>query len=86
MYEDDIFVEEMVVRRKTVWNLLLTAAAIISATAAASHLCFYGSESTLACSAAQIDNVRYAQTSIPMLMVPFLLSAVCFLGAGFLFG
>ena len=67
-------------------NLLLTAAAIISATAAASHLCFYGSESTLACSAAQIDNVRYAQTSIPMLMVPFLLSAVCFLGAGFLFG
>ena len=67
-------------------NLLLTAAAIISATAAASHLCFYGSESTLACSAARIDNVRYAQTSVPMLMVPFLLSALCFLGAGFLFG
>lgn len=67
-------------------NLLLTAAAIISATAAASHICFYGSESTLACSAAQIDNVRYAQTAIPMLMVPFVLSALCFLGAGFLFG
>ena len=29
MYEDDIFVEEMVVRRKTVWNLLLTAAMIL---------------------------------------------------------
>jgi len=67
-------------------NLLLTAAAIISATAAASHICFYGSESTLACSAAQIENVRYAQTAIPMLMVPFLLSALFFLGAGFLFG
>ncbi len=66
-------------------NLLLTAAAIISATAAASHICFYGSESTLACSAAQIDNVRYAQTAIPMLMVPFILSTLFFLGAGFLF-
>ena len=63
-------------------NLLLTAAAIISATAAASHICFYGSESTLACSAAQIDNVRYAQTAIPMLMVPFILSALFFLAAG----
>jgi Na+/H+ antiporter NhaC len=67
-------------------NLLLTAAAIISATAAASHICFYGSESTLACSAAQIDNVRYAQTAIPLLMVPFILSALFFLVAGFLFG
>ena len=67
-------------------NLLLTAAAIISATAAASHICFYGSESTLACSATQIDNVRYAQTAIPMLMVPLILSTLFFLGAGFLFG
>ena len=65
-------------------NLLLTAAAIISATAAASHICFYGSEATLACSAARIENVRYAQTAIPMLMVPFILSALLFLGAGFL--
>ena len=59
-------------------NLLLTAAA--------SHICFYGSESTLACSAAQIENVRYAQTAVPMLMVPFVLSALCFLGAGILLG
>ncbi len=67
-------------------NLLLTAAAIISATAAASHLCFYGSESTLACSAARIENVRYAQTAVPLLMIPFVLSALCFLGAGILLG
>ncbi len=67
-------------------NLLLTAAAIISATAAASHLCFYGSESTLACSPARIENVRYAQTAVPLLMIPFVLSALCFLGAGILLG
>lgn len=65
-------------------DLLLTSAAIISATAAGSHICFYGSEATLACSAAGIENVRYAQTAIPMLLVPFVLSALCFLGAGFL--
>ncbi len=65
-------------------NLLLTAGAIISATAAASHLCFFGSEATLACSATQIENVRYAQTAVPLLMVPVLLSALLYLGAGFL--
>ncbi len=31
MYEDDIFVEEMVVRRKTVWNLLLSVLVVIVA-------------------------------------------------------
>lgn len=67
-------------------NILLTAGAIISATAAASHLCFFGSEATLACSATQIENVRYAQTAVPMLMVPVALSALLYLGAGFLIG
>lgn len=64
-------------------NILLTAAAIISATAAASHICFFGSEATLTCSACQIENVRYAQTVIPMVMVPVILSAVLYLAAGF---
>lgn len=67
-------------------NILLTAGAIISATAAASHLCFFGSEATLTCSATQIENVRYAQTAVPMLMVPVVLSALLYLGAGFLIG
>lgn len=67
-------------------NILLTAGAIISATAAASHLCFFGSEATLTCSATKIENVRYAQTAIPMLMVPVVLSALLYLGAGFLIG
>lgn len=67
-------------------NLLLTAGAIMSATVASSNACFYGSEATLACSAAQIDNVRYAQTAIPLVMVPFVLSAICYLIAGLLIG
>lgn len=67
-------------------NILLTAGAIISATAAGSHICFFGSEATLTCSAAQIDNVSYAKHCIPMLMVPFALSAVLYLGAGLMLG
>lgn len=67
-------------------NLLLTAGAIISATAAGSHICFFGSEATLTCSATQINNVTYAKTVIPMLAVPFLLSAAMYVGAGLLLG
>ena len=67
-------------------NVLLTAGAIISATAAASHICFFGSEATLTCSATQIENVQYAKTAIPMLMVPVILSAALYLGAGFIIG
>ncbi|MBR2490995.1 MAG: hypothetical protein IKB65_05885, partial [Ruminiclostridium sp.] len=67
-------------------NILLTAGAIISATAAASHICFFGSEATLTCSATQIENVQYAKTCIPMLLVPVLLSTLLYLGAGFVIG
>ncbi len=67
-------------------NVLLTAGAIISATAAASHICFFGSEATLTCSATQIENVQYAKTAIPMLMVPVILSAALYLGVGFIIG
>lgn len=67
-------------------NLLLTAGAIISATVASSNACFYGSEATLACSAAKIENVRYAQTAIPLVMAPFALSALCYLAAGLALG
>ena len=33
MFEDDIFVEEMVIRRKNIWNLLISAAAVLLALA-----------------------------------------------------
>ena len=65
---------------------LRTAGAIISATAAGSHLCFFGSEATLACSASQIDNVRYAQCATPLILLPVLLALVAYLAAGFLVG
>ena len=58
----------------------------VSATAAGSHICFFGSEATLACSAAQIENVRYAQTAIPMLIIPVGVSILLYLAAGFLVG
>ena len=67
-------------------NVVLTAAAIVSATAAGSHICFFGSEATLACAATQIDNVRYARTAIPMILVPFGLTAAAYLAAGLLIG
>lgn len=67
-------------------NLLLTAGAIISATAAGSHICFFGSEATLTCSAAQITNVNYAKTVIPMLSIPLLLSTALYIAAGCLLG
>lgn len=67
-------------------DLLLTAGAIISATAAASHLCFFGSEATLTCSATKIENVRYAQAVIPMVCVPVVLAALAYLAAGFILG
>ena len=67
-------------------NVVLTAAAIVSATAAGSHICFFGSEATLTCAATQIDNVRYARTVIPMVLVPFGLAAAAYLAAGLLIG
>ena len=67
-------------------NVLLTAGAIISATAAGSHLCFFGAEATLACSSTGIENVRYAQTSVPMLVIPVGISILLYLAAGFFIG
>ena len=63
-------------------NLLLTAGAIVSATAAGSHVCFFGSEATLACAASQIENPRYAQTALPLLAVPMAVSGVLYFCAG----
>ena len=62
----------------------LTAAAIISATAAGSHLCFFGAEATLACSAAQIEAVNYARTSLPLLVLPVVGTTVLYLVSGWM--
>lgn len=62
----------------------LTAAAIISATVAGSHLCFFGAEATLACSAAQIEAVNYARTSLPLLVLPVVGTTVLYLVSGWM--
>ena len=67
-------------------NLFLTAGAIISATAAGSHLCFFGSEAALACASAKITNANYARTALPLLMVPMILSTLLYYLAGLLSG
>lgn len=64
-------------------NLYLVSGAIISATVAASHVCFFGSEATLSSAAAEIDNITYAKTCIPMALVPVGIASVAFLIAGF---
>lgn len=66
--------------------VLLTAGAIISGTVASANLCLFGSEVTLTCAATQIESVQYAKTAIPMLMLPFALSCLLYLGAGFALG
>lgn len=67
-------------------NLLLTSAAIISATVAGSNACFYGAEATLACSSSNIENIQYAKTVLPMIAVPFGVSCLLYLIAGFVLG
>lgn len=67
-------------------DLLLASAAIISGTIAGAHICLFGSETTLACNVAEIENVQYAKTCIPLIMVPFCLSALGYLIIGFLWG
>lgn len=62
----------------------LTAAAIISATAAGSHICFFGSEATLACSAAQIEAADYARTALPLLILPVSGATLLYLISGLL--
>ncbi|HIR92128.1 MAG TPA: hypothetical protein IAB98_01735 [Candidatus Egerieimonas intestinavium] len=67
-------------------DLTLTAGAIISATVASSNLCFFGSEVLVACKATQVNNIRYAQTALPLLLLPVFLTLLCYLAAGKLWG
>ncbi|MEW5784369.1 MAG: Na+/H+ antiporter NhaC family protein [Bacillota bacterium] len=67
-------------------NLLLASGAIISAASFGSHSCFYGDAVTLSCVSSQIENIDYARTVIPLIMVPAVLGIVLFLIFGFLMG
>ena len=53
---------------------------------ASSNLCFFGSEVLVACKATQVNNIRVAQTALPLLLLPVFLTLLCYLAAGKLWG
>jgi tetracycline resistance efflux pump len=60
----------------------LVSGAIISAAAFGSHTCFYGDAVTLTCASAQIKNMDYAKTAIPLVVVPTVISIILFVILG----
>jgi len=64
-------------------NVFLIGAAIVSGTVFASHTCFYADAVTLISAGTQIQNTDYAKTSIPIAMIPLILSAILYLIFGF---
>jgi Na+/H+ antiporter NhaC len=64
-------------------NLLLVSGAIISAASFGSHTCFYGDAVTLSCASAQITNMDYARTVVPLIGVPTVIGIALFLIFGF---
>ncbi len=65
-------------------NVFMAGAAIISATSFGSHACFYSDAATLTCAATEIQNIDYAKTSLPLLIVPTSIAIVLFLVFGFM--
>lgn len=63
-------------------NLFMVGGALISGTAFGSHACFYGDASILTCAACDIQPYDYAKTSIPLVMVPTVLTAIGYLVLG----
>lgn len=64
-------------------NPLLAAGSIISGIMASCGACFYGAEASLACSVTEIDNIQYAKTTIPMLVIPFVATLIAYIAIGF---
>lgn len=62
----------------------LCAGAIISAVAFGGHICMYSDTVILASASTQTTNAEYFRTSAPLVMLPFILSAVVFLILGFI--
>ena len=64
-------------------NTFLCAGALISAVAFGGHICIYSDTVILTSASTQVTNVDYFRTSLPLVMVPFVLSAIGFLVLGF---
>lgn len=65
-------------------NVFMAGAAIVSATAFGSHACFYSDAATLTCAATGLQNIDYAKTSLPLLIIPTAISIVLFIVFGFI--
>ena len=65
-------------------NVFMAGAAIVSATAFGSHACFYSDAATLTCAATGLQNIDYAKTSLPLLIIPTAIAMVLFIVFGFI--
>lgn len=63
---------------------LLCSGALISAVCFGGHICLYSDTVILTSASTQVTNAEYLRTSGPLVMVPFVLSAVGFVALGFL--
>ena len=65
-------------------NPFLCAGAVVSAVAFGGHICIYSDTVILTSASTQVTNVDYFRTSLPLVLVPFVLSAIGFLILGFI--
>ncbi|MBR6444241.1 MAG: hypothetical protein IKS63_02275 [Firmicutes bacterium] len=64
-------------------DLLLSAGAIISATASSSQMCFYGSEAALTCQTTEIDNAQYFRSAGALMIPQVIITVIIFLVLGY---
>ncbi|MBQ2677518.1 MAG: hypothetical protein IJF96_01230 [Firmicutes bacterium] len=65
-------------------DLLLSAGAIISATAASSQMCFFGSEATLTCQTTEVENVQYFRTAGTLMIPQIVLCTILYIVIGYI--
>ncbi|MDD3169829.1 MAG: Na+/H+ antiporter NhaC family protein, partial [Eubacteriales bacterium] len=66
-------------------NMALAVAAVLSAGVFGSHVCFYSDATVLTSAATGCNNFDHALTQAPFGILAAILSAICFLIAGFIF-
>ena len=65
-------------------DLLLSAGAIISATAASSQMCFFGSEAALTCQTTEVENVQYFRTAGTLMIPQIVLCTILYIVIGYI--
>ncbi|WP_317855229.1 Na+/H+ antiporter NhaC family protein [Chakrabartyella piscis] len=64
-------------------NPLIAIGTVAAGTSFGSHACFYSDAVTVTCAATGLKNIDYAKTSIPLIMIPFVLGTLAYLILGF---